>query len=274
MVKKILLHVGAPKCGSTFLQEVLRRNADRLSSHGIHYPIVGDGHPGNASSLRAFDEGWIKAKASDGIHTVILSHEDLLFSSKEADRVHVAKLTAELGIDVSILVFIRPFSQMVFGDYSQHMKQFFKIYLKDRLAYDGLDFENFSKTRIKTFTLFTALKTWRDSCGDADLVIMPHTRIRDRLSSALALDLDWNVPKTSVNLSLRIQDCEKIAAAMTDADLSDEAIRTMFFEAFVDAGSEDAGKTQERIDMIESLAAEENARLLEVFGYDNRLMQA
>ena len=40
MAPKIVLHVGAPKTGSTYLQRKLRANRDRLRDHGIYIPVL------------------------------------------------------------------------------------------------------------------------------------------------------------------------------------------------------------------------------------------
>jgi hypothetical protein len=35
---RVYLHIGAPKTGTTYLQEVLFRNRARLAEHGVLYP--------------------------------------------------------------------------------------------------------------------------------------------------------------------------------------------------------------------------------------------
>ena len=39
--KRVILHVGAPKTGTTYLQQVLWRNRDRLAEQGVGYPFTG-----------------------------------------------------------------------------------------------------------------------------------------------------------------------------------------------------------------------------------------
>ena len=36
MTQKIILHIGSPKCGSTYLQRVMVQNSETLLRHGIH----------------------------------------------------------------------------------------------------------------------------------------------------------------------------------------------------------------------------------------------
>jgi hypothetical protein len=39
--KRVLLHVGTPKTGTSYLQDVLFRNRELLREHGILYPPTG-----------------------------------------------------------------------------------------------------------------------------------------------------------------------------------------------------------------------------------------
>lgn len=98
LVKRVILHVGTPKTGSSSLQEFLENNRFRLADQGIWYPVYGasrergmrrnrtSGHLGLIRNLinnpgNDFHERRIAAEiASFGkpIHTVILSSENIL----------------------------------------------------------------------------------------------------------------------------------------------------------------------------------------------------
>ena len=39
---RVVLHVGLPKSGTTFLQHALRRNAEALADRGVLYPQTAD----------------------------------------------------------------------------------------------------------------------------------------------------------------------------------------------------------------------------------------
>ena len=54
MFKKVILHIGAPKCGSTYLQKVMLKNQENLISKGFYYPTPPGEHPGNASDLSIY----------------------------------------------------------------------------------------------------------------------------------------------------------------------------------------------------------------------------
>ena len=36
--RRVYLHIGAPKTGTTYVQDRLSRNAKTLAQHGVHFP--------------------------------------------------------------------------------------------------------------------------------------------------------------------------------------------------------------------------------------------
>lgn len=272
MTRRILLHIGSPKCGSTYLQQVLLQNSDRLAAQGVAYPHDGGGHPGNAADLADVTQEKLDSWFAGDIHTVILSHEDLYSLAKRGDT--LAGLTTGTDIDVQLICFLRPFSEFIYGDYSQFMKQFFDVFLAKRKPYDGRDFKAFAQRRIDTMKPAAYLRQWQQRFPNLPLILDGHRNIRavmtGLLGAPLADALDWEVDSNRVNRSLRMEDCDRIAAAMRDPNVPDEDIKQMFHAAFHHVGDSDAGKTEERTAWVEAQFAPQNATLLEEFNFDNR----
>ena len=97
---RVVVHVGAPKTGTTYLQERLAANLDTLAAHGVVYPILpGGDHFSAALDLIDMDWGGQGARvqgawdelvrdvgsAPDG-STVIVSHELLAGATKPQVR--------------------------------------------------------------------------------------------------------------------------------------------------------------------------------------------
>lgn len=272
MTRRILLHIGSPKCGSTYLQQVLLQNIDRLASQGIAYPQGGVGHPGNAAHLAEVTQEKLDSWFADDVHTVILSHEDLYSQAKRGDT--LAALIEGTGIKVQLICFLRPFSEFIYGDYSQFMKQFFDVFLAKREPYDGRDFKTFAQRRVDTMKPAAYLRQWQQRFPDQPLILAGHRKIRtvmsDLLGYPLADTLDWEVDSNRVNRSLRTEDCDCIAAAMRDPQMPNEVIKQMFRDSFHHVDDPDPGKTDERTTWIEAQFAPQNAILLEEFNFDNR----
>lgn len=272
MTRRILLHIGSPKCGSTYLQQVLLQNRDLLLTHHVRYPHDGAGHPGNAAALADVDQGMLDQWFADGVNTVILSHEDLYSLAKRGDA--LAALARENGIAVQLITFLRPFSEFIYGDYSQFMKQFFDKFLAERKPYDGRDFETFAQRRINTMKPALYLRQWQQRFPDLPLILKGHRDIRATMTGLLGAHLgealDWTVSGDRVNPSLRMVDCDAIVAAMYDPDMPDDDITQMFKDAFHKVGTDDPGKTNARTEWLEAQFAPQNADLLKGFSFDNR----
>lgn len=271
MTRHIILHIGSPKCGSTFLQNALLQNRAMLARAGINYPHDGHGHPGNAANIADVDgdilDGWFENDA----HTVILSHEDLYSVGKRGDA--LAALTRERGITVQVLAFMRPFSEFVYGDYSQFMKQYFANFLAERNPYDGRNFYEFAQRRVDTMKPTAYLTQWLRRFPSLPLILAGHRDIVPVLSgllpSQVADAMNWEVPQGHTNQSLRTQDCDAIAAAMKDPAMSNAQITQLYREAFHNTALPDAGRTAKRTKWIEDHFAERNEELMRVFSFDN-----
>lgn len=270
--RRLLLHIGSPKCGSTYLQQVFLRNVAALGKHGFCYPHTGSGHPGNAGDLAEIDAAKLDEMFVDGAHTLILSHEDLYGLPKRGDA--LAALVRPMDLDVQIVVFLRPFSEFVFGDYSQFMKQHFDHYLATRNPYDGRSFDDVAQRRFDRLWPAKFVSQWSERFPGRPVCLAHHTEIRPTIERLLPdlPALDWTVPVDMTNPSLRIEDCDRIAAAMRNPQIADHEIRQMFTEAFHRTAEHDAGRTAERVAMIETGFAAQNADLLAQFGFDNRLV--
>ncbi|HEX8779738.1 MAG TPA: hypothetical protein VF728_01030, partial [Nocardioides sp.] len=103
--RRVLVHVGTPKTGTSYLQDVLFRNRDLLREHGILYPADRfDAHFLAALDLMQLPWGGLETEAAgawdrlaeqvrrwDG--TAVISHEILATAS----RTQVARALESLG---------------------------------------------------------------------------------------------------------------------------------------------------------------------------------
>ncbi len=275
MKRHIILHIGSPKCGSTFLQNALLQSRALLERAGINYPHNGDDHPGNGAEIVNADKAMLKGWYYNGAHTAILSHEDLYSIALRSDT--LAALVKEYDISVQLVAFMRPFSEFVYGDYSQFMKQFFPKFLAERDPYGGRDFYQFAQRRVDTMKPAAYLAQWQRRFPKLPLILAHHHEIIPTISGLLppevAADMDWTVPPGRINRSLRTEDCDAIAAAIKDPAMSERKIKQLYRDAFQKSALPDAGRTAERTAWVEKRFAERNARLLEVFSFDNRPKQ-
>ncbi len=144
---RVYLHIGAPKTGTTYLQEVLFRNREALTEQGVLYPGLGAAaHYEAALDLRglafggyrdpradgAWEELAARARAWDG-HSVVVSHELLAGADDEsmaravasfgAAEVHVIYTARDLGRQVPAMwqESVKNGQQLPFEEYLQRL---------------------------------------------------------------------------------------------------------------------------------------------------------
>ena len=137
MSRRVYLHIGAPKTGTTYLQDRLALNAASLADHGIHYPsrsplvspglfhfraaldLLGQdwgGEPGHAAGN--WDALVKRVRRKSG--TVIVSHE--ILAPARADK--VAQAMADLSdSEVHIVYSARDLGRAVPAAWQESIKQ-------------------------------------------------------------------------------------------------------------------------------------------------------
>jgi hypothetical protein len=137
MSRRVYVHVGAPKTGTTYLQDRLGRNAKALARHGVHIPSRGPierpgtfhfraaldllgqdwgGQPGHAEG--AWDAMARRVRRHSG--TVVISHEILAPAAPE----QVARLKSDLaGSEIHIVYSARDLARQIPAGWQESVKQ-------------------------------------------------------------------------------------------------------------------------------------------------------
>ena len=130
---RVVLHVGVPKSGTSFLQATLRANAERLDAVGVHFPteqhkglfhaaleLTGN-HPGWGVPDQRVRGSWERlcrrARRYGG--TTVLSNE--LFSNVEATELPGALKHLE-GLDVHLVVTARDLARQLPAEWQEGVK--------------------------------------------------------------------------------------------------------------------------------------------------------
>lgn len=267
MTRRLILHIGAPKCGSTFLQRAMLQNRTALADHDIAYPAPPDHHPGNG--LTALSGGGMRRMLDEHPQsTVILSHEDLFAQAGRA--VDLVQMQMSRQIAVEVVVFLRPFSDFIFGDYSQFIKQNYRSYCAAQTAFDGRSFAQVAVDRSRAMPVAGFLRAWQKSFGEQAVQVASFRQIQTVIENTLGHPgLNWSVPTQASNPSLRMVDCDRIVAAINGGATEDQ-VQAMINAGLRNAGQDDPGRTPTRREWIEALFDHQNTLLKQEFGYDNR----
>jgi len=135
--RRVLLHVGTPKTGTSYLQDVLFHNRDRLARHGVLYPADRfDAHFLAALDLMDMEWGGLERQAvgawdrlAEQVRgwrgTVIVSHEILATASRQ----QVARALASFidpadpdGTEVHVVLSARDLVRQVPAEWQENVK--------------------------------------------------------------------------------------------------------------------------------------------------------
>jgi hypothetical protein len=134
MSSKVVLHVGTPKTGTSYLQDVLFRNGEVLAEAGIAYPATRhDSHflaaldlmqlPWGglqSEAIGAWDELAARVRAHDG--TAIISHEILATASRAQIGRALESLGHEAGAEVHLVLSVRDLVRQIPAEWQENVK--------------------------------------------------------------------------------------------------------------------------------------------------------
>src|SRR5262249_29771413 len=134
MSAKVLLHVGTPKTGTSYLQDVLFRNREVLARSGIAYPATRhDSHFLAALDLMQLPWGGLQAEAigtwdalarqvreHDG--TSIVSHEILATASRAQIGRALESLGHGTGTEVHLVLSGRDLVRQIPAEWQENVK--------------------------------------------------------------------------------------------------------------------------------------------------------
>lgn len=134
MTRRVLLHVGTPKTGTSYLQDVLFRNTRALADAGISYPAHRfDAHFLAALDLMRMPWGGLEAEAIgawDALAEQVRAHEGTSIVSHEilatASRTQVGRALASLGhedgAEVHVLLSVRDLVRQIPAEWQENVK--------------------------------------------------------------------------------------------------------------------------------------------------------
>lgn len=134
MASRVLLHVGTPKTGTTYLQDVCFRNRDLLREHGILYPAHRfDAHFLAALDLMRLPWGGLERQAVgawdrlaedvrefDG--TAIVSHEILARATAAQTQRALESLGHGSGTEIHLLLSVRDLVRQIPAEWQENVK--------------------------------------------------------------------------------------------------------------------------------------------------------
>jgi hypothetical protein len=148
-IKRLILHIGTPKTGSTSIQESLGNSRDALLEHNIHYPsnkpynhifsfipiflddpdtsfvftIQLKSDEDKITKIQGYRETWVKEIESCEKDNFIISAEDFTFPYFNEEAVRSLKSFVDQYFeDVTIIAYVRHYDQWIASQIQQDIK--------------------------------------------------------------------------------------------------------------------------------------------------------
>jgi hypothetical protein len=225
-MKKLFLHIGCGKTGSSALQVWLWNNSEVFFENGVFYPIDSGEKldeyaitSGNGVSLvSACESGRVKAYLASVAS--LASGKNILLSSErfqalKEDTLKDLRMEAErLGYQVIIIAFVRDVYDFAYSSYVQLVKRHGLIQT----------FREFNISR-KTMQQFEVVKEYRKCFKDIEIINYEEAKIYGldkALLGILGVCVDQPMSPKKVNRSLTVKEVETLRAfnkSVKDLDL-------------------------------------------------------
>jgi hypothetical protein len=181
LLKKLFLHIGAPKTGTTYIQCWLNQNRETLIHAGIWIP-ADDMYPHRLAAefisdteraarsdvvfikqtpLEAVTADLTAARYAPGPATGIISSE-YFFECRPRDVARIRDLTG--GIEISIIIFIRRQDRILESGYNQEVKAM------------GVS-ETLEPEYLEQFNWLHAYESWADVFGSANVTVINYDTV-------------------------------------------------------------------------------------------------
>lgn len=139
MKRRILIHVGMPKCGSTGLQLALASNRETLLAAGIHYPSANPGRPGGTHHMPLVGDLVACGGGSSGVLADMIAGFDrsgaaTMVLSSESFAVRAHRIAPEAfgallaPFDVDLLLCIRRRDRWLLSFYKECVRAAPRLY--------------------------------------------------------------------------------------------------------------------------------------------------
>lgn len=132
MTRKVFVHIGAPKTGTTYLQDRLFLNRAELEGHGVSYPVglhadmfgaavdlIERPWGGQKAESEGYWDGLMKRVHRNGADTVVVSHEILAGARPEQIERAMGDLA---GFEVHVVYTARDLARQIPAEWQEQVK--------------------------------------------------------------------------------------------------------------------------------------------------------
>jgi transcriptional regulator with XRE-family HTH domain len=211
--KKLILHIGVHRTGSTAIQRALHANRDALQAQGFHYALDSENHTWMAflidqgpSSAADIVDRLVEDSLGTSANTIIVSGEDL-------SRVrHVSRLAGLKSVfDIQVVCYLRRQDEWLESWYNQHVKWPWDPVLSTLTPQQFLD----RRRRFHWLHYGEMLRRWRKLVGLRQITVVPFER--GQITGSVVEDFcsRCGVDPAKLDLSGRVENASVSAQTLT-----------------------------------------------------------
>lgn len=215
MSRRVYIHVGAPKTGTTYLQDRLAANAHTLRRHGYVYPVAPTQPDMFLAALNLIDRPWggmrpqadgewdaLVRRARRARGNVVISHEILAGAKSSA----AARALQELSFgEVHVIYTARDVARQVAAEWQEQLKHQRKVNFKTFLKQvRETDQRKATRWFWRVQGLPGVLERWGSGLTPSQVHVVtvprpggPPEELWQRFSRALDIDPEWAPEKTA-----------------------------------------------------------------------------
>ncbi|RLQ23694.1 hypothetical protein DWB85_00625 [Seongchinamella sediminis] len=252
MKKKLYLHIGMGKTGTTALQNFFWENRKVLARHDVCYPehgLMSNAHHllsphvprflEDQWSFQAVDE-WAPELVKSRQNRILLSSELMAWADEASARKFCAQVSAHF--DLNVVVYLRRQDNIIMASYNQQIKAG-----PQRRRIDLI-----YRKQIERFDFPRILAPWADSLGPGKLIVRPYERQqfyggdirRDFMKQVFKLELGEDFALSSANSNPRLSLAAGEYKRMVNCLVDDAEHNQRFNQVLMDYSAEqDASST-------------------------------
>ncbi|MCI8307295.1 MAG: hypothetical protein HFH14_04525 [Lachnospiraceae bacterium] len=287
-MKKLYLHIGTPKTGTSTLQHFFSNNREVLENKGIYYPLwpeydsLLDG--GKESTFGNF--GWIERVAMDDEHkkeiiedifekydNVLLSTECIWIETKDKSA-FLRWLKDICDIDIRVIVYLRRQDDYLEAQYREYVRV---LQFTDSI-HEVFDCNSASLGEVKeTLNYLSILNDMADVIGKNNIIIRPYEKGQFRNNSiiddflyllGLTPDKAYKMPEKNYNPSMS-NDALELKRRMNKSGIATiKELNDCFYETLMIDGIESA-ISNSPVHFKSMLSAEERSDFMKQFEKSN-----
>jgi len=224
MQRRLIIHAGFPKSGTTALQASFRENADVLRAANIEYPpSQNDAHHAGVAALVGRSIGWQTSKpdlaAWDNFVRILKesNSQTILISSEfftAANENQINRIKADFSeFTVQIFFTLRPLNRIVPSIYQQNLKKGSTLTYPEWISKKFMSPTGELRDQPNLINHANVIQKWAKVFQDRNIALIVGDSNKPELlyeytSSLLGITQLKSVEKRALNRSLTVNECE------------------------------------------------------------------